>query len=133
MHQHYQISNLIEILLKFFTAFNFGSNMRKRRKILEEFANDRTILPNFSSFYVFAYTLLDLQTIQDHVPCMTEMVQPLRKLIPLKAYKLVWTLEAIAAFLYCQQAISNCQKLFFLEDTATTILQTDASDYATSS
>ena len=54
------------------------------------------------------------------------MVQPLRKLIPLKAYKgsgkLLWTPEAIAAFEYCQQAISNCQDLYFLEDA-------DASDY----
>ena len=70
---------------------------------------------------------------RDHVPRMTEMVQPLRKLIPLKAYKglrkLVWTPEAIAAFEYCQQAKSSCQELYFLEDTATPILQTDASYY----
>ena len=43
--------------------------------------------------------------------------------------KLVWTTERSAAFQYCQQAISNCQELYFLEDTATPILQTDASDY----
>ena len=70
---------------------------------------------------------------RDHVPNMTEMVQPLRKLIPLKKYKgsgkLVWTPEAIAAFEFCQQAIPNCQELYFLDDTATPILQTDASDY----
>jgi len=70
---------------------------------------------------------------RDHVPNMTEMVQPLRKLIPLKKYKgsgkLIWTPEAIAAFEFCQVAISNCQELYFLEDTATPILQTDASDY----
>jgi hypothetical protein len=30
----------------------------------------------------------------------------------------------------CQQAISNCQELYFLEDTATPILQTDASNYS---
>ena len=63
---------------------------------------------------------------------MTEMVQPLRKLIPLKKYKgsgkLVWIPEAVEAFEFCQQAISNCQELYFLEDTATPILQTDASD-----
>ena len=63
---------------------------------------------------------------------MTEMVQPLRKLIPLKKYKgsgkLIWTPEAIAAFEFCQVAISNCQELYFLEDTATPILQTDASE-----
>jgi len=70
---------------------------------------------------------------RDHVPNMTEMVQPLRKLIPLKKYKgsgkLIWTPEAIAAFEFFQVAISNCQELYFLEDTATPILQTDASDY----
>ena len=53
----------------------------------------------------------------DHVPNMTEMVQPLRKLIPLKEYKgsgkLVWTPDAIAAFEFCQQAISNCQELYY--------------------
>ena len=48
------------------------------------------------------------------------MVQPLQKLIPLKKYKgsgkLIWTPEAIAAFEFCQVAISNCQELYFLED-----------------
>ena len=29
----------------------------------------------------------------------------------------------------CQQAISNCQELYFLDDTSTPIVQTDASDY----
>ena len=38
-------------------------------------------------------------------------------------------LEAVEAFEYCLQAISNCQVLYFLEDTITSILQTDASDY----
>lgn len=61
------------------------------------------------------------------------MTQPLRKLITKKKYKgsgkLVWTPEAIEAFEYCQQAVSNCQELYFLEDTAIPILQTDASDY----
>ena len=36
--------------------------------------------------------------------------------------KLVWTPEAIEAFEFCQE-------LYFSEDTATPILQTDASDY----
>ena len=70
---------------------------------------------------------------RDHVPDMIEMIRPLRKLIPKKSYKssrkLVWTPEAIEAFEHCQQAISNHQELYFLEDTATPILQTDASDY----
>ena len=37
--------------------------------------------------------------------------------------------EAVEAFEYCLQAISNRQELYFLEDTVTPILQTDASDY----
>ena len=47
----------------------------------------------------------------------------------LRSIRLVWTPEAIEAFEYCQQAIANCQELFFLVDTATPLLQTDASDY----
>ena len=62
---------------------------------------------------------------RNHVPNRTEMVQPLRKLIALKKYKgsgkLVWTSDAIAAFEFCQQAISNYQELYFLEDTATPV------------
>ena len=57
---------------------------------------------------------------RDHLPNMTEMTQPVRKLIPKKSYKssgkLVWIPEAIAAFEYCQQTISNCQELYFLCD-----------------
>ena len=70
---------------------------------------------------------------RDHVPKMTEMVQPLRKLMDMKKYKgskkLTWADEAIEAFHYCRVAVSNCQELYFLEDTVTPILQTDASDY----
>jgi len=70
---------------------------------------------------------------RDHVPNMTEMVQPLRKLMDIKKYKgskkLTWTDEAIEAFHFCRVAVSNCQELYFLEDTETPILQTDASDY----
>ena len=58
---------------------------------------------------------------------MAEMVQPLRKLMDMKKYKgskmLTWTDEAIRV------TESNCQELYFLEDTETPILQTDASDY----
>ena len=43
--------------------------------------------------------------------------------------KLNWTQESIDAFQFCRAAVSNCQELYFLEDTATPILQTDASDY----
>ena len=64
---------------------------------------------------------------------MIEMVQPLRKLMDMKKYKgskkLTWTDEAIEAFHCCRAAVSNCQELYFLEDTVTPILHTDASDY----
>ena len=43
--------------------------------------------------------------------------------------KLKWTQESIEAFHFCRAAVSNCQELYLLEDTATPILQTDASDY----
>ena len=52
------------------------------------------------------------------------MVQPLRDMIPLGKYqrtgKLIWTTDGSATFK---------QQLDFLENTATPILQTDASDY----
>ena len=40
-----------------------------------------------------------------------------------------WTPERIHAYESCQQAFSNCQELYFLDDTAAPIVQTDASDY----
>jgi hypothetical protein len=43
--------------------------------------------------------------------------------------KLIWTTEGSSAFKLCQQAILNRLDLYFQEDTATHILQTDASDY----
>ena len=46
--------------------------------------------------------------------------------------KLTWTDEAIEAFHYCRIAVSNCQELYFLEDTETPILQTDESDCSSS-
>ena len=61
------------------------------------------------------------------------MVKPLRELVDIRKYKrtkkLQWTEETEAAFQFCRAAVSNCQELFFLEDTATPILQTDASHY----
>ena len=51
---------------------------------------------------------------RDHVPNMTEMVQPLRKLMDMKKYKgskkLTWTDEDIEAFHFCRVAVSNCQE-----------------------
>ena len=70
---------------------------------------------------------------RDHVPHMTEMVQPPRKLIDTKNYKgsikLTWTRESIEAFHFCRVSVSNCQELYFLEKNLTPILHMDASDY----
>jgi hypothetical protein len=71
---------------------------------------------------------------RDHVPNITEMLKPLRDMILVAkganlSKKLIWTEERIAAFKECQIAVSNCQQLYFLDDTTTPILQTDASDY----
>ena len=44
---------------------------------------------------------------RDHVPSMTDMVKPLRDMLPLGKYqrtgKLIWTTESSAAFKLCQQ------------------------------
>jgi hypothetical protein len=64
---------------------------------------------------------------------MTDMVKLLRALVDVKKYErrkqLNWTEESIEAFHFCRAAVSNCQELYFLEDTASPILQTNASDY----
>jgi hypothetical protein len=60
---------------------------------------------------------------RDHVPNMTEMVKPLRDMIPLGKYqrtgKLIWTTEGSTAFKSCQQAISNCQEPLHLSSKLT--------------
>jgi len=43
--------------------------------------------------------------------------------------KLTWTDETIEAFHFCRVAVSNCQELYFLKNTESPILQTDASYY----
>ena len=68
------------------------------------------------------------------VPNITEILKPLRDMILVSrganlSKKLIWTEERIAALKECQMSISNCQQLYFFDDTNTPILQTDASDY----
>ena len=58
---------------------------------------------------------------------MTELCKPLRDMCPTdKTYKsngnFEWTPERIRAFEVCQQAIPNCQELYFLDDTFTPIV-----------
>ncbi len=55
---------------------------------------------------------------RDQVPHMTEMVQPLRKLIDIKKYKgskkLTWAPESMEAFHFCRIAVSNCKRTLLL-------------------
>ena len=46
-----------------------------------------------------------------------------------RSEQFVWGEQQIAAFKACQLAVSNCQQLYFLDDTTIPTLQTDASDY----
>ena len=46
-----------------------------------------------------------------------------------KHKKVVWTPQREEAFTKAKQAVYDCQKLFFVDEKATPILQTDASDY----
>ena len=68
---------------------------------------------------------------RNHVEHITELLAPLRDMIEQyeKHKKVVWTVEREAAFEKAKQAVYDCQKLFFVNPTATPILQTDASDY----
>ena len=123
----YQIFELYldDVLIHGRDIESFLANVRKDFKRSREF--NVAVNP--------AKTKLGLSEVEyvDHVLSATEMTQPLRKLIPAKKYKgspkLVLTPEAIETFEYCRQTIANSQELFFLEDTATPILQTDAAEY----
>lgn len=68
---------------------------------------------------------------RDHVARITELLAPLREMIEDydKRKKVIWTPEREAAFEKAKTAIFECQKLFFIDESATPILQTDASDY----
>ena len=48
---------------------------------------------------------------------MTEMIQALRKLIQ----QTIWTEKSIETFYFCRVTVSDCQELYFLEDTASPI------------
>jgi len=49
-----------------------------------------------------------------------------------RSEQFVWGEQQIAAFKACQLAVSNCQQLYFLDDTTIPTLQTDAFDYEVS-
>ena len=68
---------------------------------------------------------------RDHVSHITELLAPLREMIVDydKRKKVVWTPDRLAAFERAKTAIHDCQKLFFIDENVTPILQTDASDY----
>ena len=97
----------------------------KRKKVLDFplLANEKALLHFIGLVKYF----------RDHVPKMTKMVKPLRALVDVKKYKrtkqLNWTDKSIEALHFCRAVVSNYQELYFLEDTATPILQTDAFDH----
>ena len=71
--------------------------------------------------------------LRDHVPNMTEMAKPLRNMIPQGKYQRTGQARLDNRVL-CHLSVLptgylQCQELYFLEDTAKPILQTDASDY----
>ena len=68
---------------------------------------------------------------RDHVHHITELLAPIREMIEdyNKHKKVVWTPQREEAFTKAKQAVYDCQKLFSVDEKATPILQTDASDY----
>ena len=68
---------------------------------------------------------------RDHVNHITELLLPLREMIEdyHRHKKVVWTPQREEAFTKAKQVVYDCQKLFFVDENAIPILQTDASDY----
>jgi hypothetical protein len=69
---------------------------------------------------------------RDHVPNITELLHPLRVIMPEQKKKyatLTWTPEAEAAFHQARKTVSNCQALFFPAEHGKIVVMTDASDY----
>ena len=71
---------------------------------------------------------------RDHVQSISILSQPLNLLLPKynksqRNHKLVWTDEQKANFIALRDAVSNCPKLFFINDEWEIGLETDASDY----
>jgi hypothetical protein len=71
---------------------------------------------------------------RDHVRNHSILAKPLQDLLPTytskdRNHKVKWTDESRKAFEVLRDAVSNCQKLYFMEDDDLIYLQTDASDY----
>jgi hypothetical protein len=71
---------------------------------------------------------------RDHVRNHSILAYPLQNLIQGysakdRNHKVKWDPETIAAFETMKEQVSNCQKLYFLDDDDDVWLQTDASDY----
>lgn len=69
---------------------------------------------------------------REHVPNMTELEKPLRELMDTSAKKnftLTWNQRAEEQYYAAQDIVSRCPKLFFVNEHATIVVMTDASDY----
>ncbi len=72
---------------------------------------------------------------RDHVADMTELERPLRALMDhsKKNFTLHWNAAAEASFHTTRDMIARCPALFFVDDRATIIVMTDASDFGVGS
>jgi hypothetical protein len=71
---------------------------------------------------------------RDHVRNHSLLAHPLSALLPLytrthRNHKLQWNEELKTAFFTLRDAVSDCTKLFFMNDLWPIVLETDASDY----
>ena len=66
---------------------------------------------------------------REHVEDMTGKTKCLRDMLKDKKKSLIWTDELKEHFYYVRNAVANCQKLFFIDESAEVFVETDASDY----
>ena len=71
---------------------------------------------------------------RDHVRNHSLLAHPLSALLPLytrthRNHKLQWNEELKTAFFTLRDAVSDCTKLFFMNELWPIVLETDASDY----
>ena len=68
---------------------------------------------------------------RDHIRDHSRLVRPLHKVLEGydKRKRLIWTPELIEAYEKTKRAISECPKLYFLDETSPIYLHTDASQY----
>ena len=104
------LNNVVHALFSFYFSYSTACILNFSRIIIQWEA----------SRHMWPYTF------RDHIPNMTEMIQPPWLIKKRKgSNKLIWTEEGIEGFHFCRIAVSNCQDLNFLEDTAIPNLQTE--------